>query len=133
MVWFLYSMVENLVKKYPDSWHVHLPVSVLRFNCSVHPENKHRPLSLHRSEGTKPSVSPRDQPVCIVILQQLCSHWQPKNHCVMIMSRISSGISFCVDMDKCSKVSFQDSALFMYKIILFALPFCLGSEFFFFF
>lgn len=57
------NMVENLVKKYPDSWHVHLPVSVLRFNCSVHPETKHRPLSLHRSEGTKPSASPRDQPL----------------------------------------------------------------------
>lgn len=103
---FLHSMVENLVKKYPDSWHVHLPVSVLRFNCSVHPETKHRPLSLHRSEGTKPYTSPRDQPVCIVILQQLCSHWQPKSIVllVMIMSRISSGIAFYIDMDKCSKV-----------------------------
>ncbi|KAI2666295.1 THAP domain-containing protein 1 [Labeo rohita] len=57
------NMVENLVKKYPDSWHVHLPVSVLRFNCSVHPETKRRPLSLHRSEGTKPYTSPRDQPL----------------------------------------------------------------------
>ncbi|XP_043081531.1 uncharacterized protein zgc:153292 isoform X4 [Puntigrus tetrazona] len=57
------NMVENLVKKYPDRWHVHLPVSVLRFNCSVHPETKRRPLSLHRSEGTKPYTSPRDQPL----------------------------------------------------------------------
>uniref|UniRef100_A0A672JUW9 Integrase catalytic domain-containing protein n=1 Tax=Sinocyclocheilus grahami TaxID=75366 RepID=A0A672JUW9_SINGR len=56
----LSNMVESLVKKYPDSWHVHLPVSVLRFNCSVHPETKHRPLSLHRSEGTNPYTSPRD-------------------------------------------------------------------------
>uniref|UniRef100_A0A671RFK8 Zgc:153292 n=1 Tax=Sinocyclocheilus anshuiensis TaxID=1608454 RepID=A0A671RFK8_9TELE len=59
----LSNMVESLVKKYPDSWHVHLPVSVLRFNCSVHPETKHRPLSLHRGEGTKPYTSPRDQPL----------------------------------------------------------------------
>ncbi|KAK7174844.1 hypothetical protein R3I93_001903 [Phoxinus phoxinus] len=57
------NMVENLVKKHPESWHVHLPVSVLRFNCSVHPETKHRPLSLHRSAGTKPYTSPRDQPL----------------------------------------------------------------------
>ncbi|XP_055049989.2 uncharacterized protein [Misgurnus anguillicaudatus] len=57
------NMVENLVKKYPDSWHAHLPVSVLRFNCSVHPETKYRPLCLHRSEGNKPFTSPRDQPL----------------------------------------------------------------------
>lgn len=57
------KMVENLVKKCPDSWHVHLPVSVLRFNCSVHPDTNYRPLSLHRCEGTKPSTSPRDQPL----------------------------------------------------------------------
>ncbi|KTG00700.1 hypothetical protein cypCar_00015908, partial [Cyprinus carpio] len=70
------DMVEGLLKKYPDSWYVHLPVSVLRFNCSVHPETKHRPLSLHCSEGTKLYTSPREQPVCTVILQLLCSHWQ---------------------------------------------------------
>uniref|UniRef100_A0A9J8BP30 Integrase catalytic domain-containing protein n=1 Tax=Cyprinus carpio carpio TaxID=630221 RepID=A0A9J8BP30_CYPCA len=57
------DMVEGLLKKYPDSWYVHLPVSVLRFNCSVHPETKHRPLSLHCSEGTKLYTSPREQPL----------------------------------------------------------------------
>ncbi|XP_051988061.1 uncharacterized protein LOC127647688 isoform X1 [Xyrauchen texanus] len=59
----IFNMVENLVKKYPESWHAFLPVSVLRFNCSVHPKTKHRPLSLHRCEGIKPSSSPRDQPL----------------------------------------------------------------------
>lgn len=70
-VLFLFSMVENLVKKHPDSWHVHLPVSVLRFNCSVHPETKHRPLVIHRCEGNKPYTSPRDQPVCILFTEML--------------------------------------------------------------
>ncbi|XP_051571963.1 uncharacterized protein zgc:153292 isoform X3 [Myxocyprinus asiaticus] len=59
----IFNMVENLVKKYPESWHSHLPVSVLRFNCSVHQETKHRPLSLHHCEGIKPSSTPRDQPL----------------------------------------------------------------------
>ncbi|TRY87782.1 hypothetical protein DNTS_015693 [Danionella cerebrum] len=49
--------------KHPDSWHVQLPVAVLRFNCSVHPETKQRPLSLHRSEGNRPYTSHRAQPL----------------------------------------------------------------------
>ncbi|XP_028842821.1 uncharacterized protein LOC114794440 isoform X2 [Denticeps clupeoides] len=66
------SMVTELMTDHAESWNLHLPASVLRLCCKVHPTTGESPFTRMQSKEPRPVTTPRELPYPVSILQE-CS------------------------------------------------------------